>query len=102
MKRTVDEILAERNARIAAVKTQYTDDAVATSAMCASIINADYLTPEIRNRAFADNCITADAVELNKRVNAILAEYADELAAAETAENEAEPIPEWLAEMIEF
>lgn len=102
MKRTVNEILAERNARIAEIKAQYTEEAVRTSAMCADIINADYLTDDMRNRAFAANCITEEAVELNKTVNAIAAEYAEELAAAEAAEREAEPVPEWLANLIEF
>ena len=61
-----------------------------------------YLTDDMRNRAFAANCITAEAVELNKIVNAIAAEYADELAEEEAAEREAEPVPAWLADMIEF
>lgn len=102
MKRTVNEIIAERNARIAEVKAQYNDKAVRTSAMCADIINADYLTDDMRNRAFEANCITAEAVELNKTVNAIVAEYAEELEAAEAAERESEPVPAWLADMIVF
>lgn len=102
MKRTVKEIIAERDTRIAEVKAQYSDDAIRTSAMCADIINADYLTDEMKKRAFAANCITEEAVKLNNAVNAIAAEYADELAAAEAAEREAEPVPAWLADMIEF
>lgn len=88
MKRTVKEILAEREARIAEVKAQYTDEAVKTSSMCANIINADYLTDDMRNRVFAEFCITEEAVELNKIVNAIAAEYDNELYESQVAEGE--------------
>ena len=102
MKRTVNEIVAERNARIAEVKAKYSEDAIKISSMCADIINADFLTPESRAKAFTENGITAEAAELNRGVNAICAEYAEELRAAEEAENESEQVPEWLADLIEF
>lgn len=101
MKRTVNEIITERNAKIAEVKAQYSENAIKISSMCADIINADYLTDDMRKRAFEANCITSEAVELNRTVNAITAEYADELSAAEAAEREAEPVPEWFSNMFD-
>ena len=92
MKRTVNEILAERNARIEEIKAQYTEDIVYESAMMADHINSDSSTEQISD----------EARELNAAVNAIAAEYAEELAAAESAEQEAEPVPEWFSNLFEI
>lgn len=100
MKRTPKEIAAERDARIAEIKAQYTAEDAETSAMCAHIINADYMTEDRRRRAYAEYGITETAAELNRKVNAICKEYAAELAEAIRAENEAEPMPEWLKEVL--
>lgn len=100
MKRTPKEIAAERDARIAEIKAQYSAEDVKTSAMCADIINADYLIEDWRRRAYAEYGITETAAELNRKVNAICKEYAAELAEAIRAENEAEPMPEWLANLL--
>lgn len=92
MARTVSEILAERNARIAKIKAQYTAKVVNESAMMADYINSNSSTEQISD----------EARELNAAVNAIAAEYADEIAAAEAAEQEAEPVPEWFSNLFEI
>lgn len=100
MKRTPKEIAAERDARIAEIKAQYSADAIEVSRMCSEIINADYMTEDSRRRAYEKNGITEEGVELNRRVREICEEYAAELAEAIRAENEAEPMPEWLKEVL--
>lgn len=92
MARTVNEILAERNARIAKIKAKYTAEVVYESAMMADYINSNSSTEQISD----------EARELNAEVNAIAAEYAEELAAAEAEEQEAEPVPEWFSNMFEI
>lgn len=100
MKRTPKEIAAERDAKIAEIKAQYTAEDAETSAMCSHIINADYMTEDRRRRVYEEYGITETAVELNRKVKAICNEYAAELAEAIRAENEAEPMPEWLKEVL--
>ena len=100
MKRAVEAILAERAARIEAIKSEYSEDAVKTSTMLADIINADYLTPESRASAFAANGITEEAAELNRKVLAVIAEYAAELEEAQNNEDKSYQGLDWMREIL--